>query len=157
MGLPEETEEQLKDTVNLARTIKATQCTFLQFCVSPKTEMGKMVLDNDLMKNPIRKISDYKKIDFFLSRTGNSSEVPRKELEVIQSFFLWQAIFRKDYSKDTKSYDLLIKHIKTLLRRLSFLAPHHAFTCLLEFGFLGMRFFFDTHFHPRILKKYNLK
>lgn len=157
VGLPEETCEQLQDTVNLAKSIKATQCTFLQFCISPRTEMGKMIFEKELVKNPIKKISDYKKIDFFISRAGNVSKIPKKELEVIQSFFLWQAIFKKDYKESAMSYDLFIKHIKTLLRRLSFLSPKHAFTCLLEFGYLGMRFFCDTHFHPGIIKKYNLK
>lgn len=157
VGLPGETENQLKDTVSLAKSLKATQLTFLQFCLSPNTEMGQKALNEGHMKNPIRKISDYKKIDFFLSRTGNASKIPKKELEVIQSYFLWQALFRKDYSEDTKSFDLLIKHIKTLLRRLSFLSPYHAFICLAEFGYLGLRFFFDTYFHPKILKKYGLK
>lgn len=158
VGLPGETREQLKDTVNLAKTIKATQCTFLQFCFSPKTEMGqKLMQDKKIAIDNIKKPSDYKKIDFFRSRMENFSQIPRKELEVVQSFFLWQAIFKKDYSKDTMSFDLLFKHLQTLFRRLSFLSPKHALMCLFEFVFLGMRFFFDTHFHPSILKKYNLK
>lgn len=157
VGLPEETEEQLMDTVNLAKSIKATQCSFFQYCLSPKTEMGKQVLKAGLARNPIRKLKDYKKIDFFLSRTDNVSHIKQKELEVIQSFFLWKAIFKKDYSQETHSYDLLIKHVKTLFRRLRFLTFKHAVICLFEFGFLALRFFFDTYFHPGILKKYALK
>ena len=157
VGLPGETEDQLKDTVNLAKSLKATQLTFLQFCLSPNTEMGQKALNEGHMKNPIKKITDYKKIDFFRSRTENASRIPKKELEIIQSYFLWQAIFKKDYSEETMSFDLLFKHIKTLFRRISFLSPRHGFMCLAEFGFLGLRFFFDTYFHPKILKKYSLK
>ena len=157
VGLPEETEEQLMDSVNLAKEIKATQCSFLQYCFSPKTEMGRRAVESGLVKSSIKKLNDYKKIDFFLSRTENLSKVNQKELEVVQSYFLWQAIFKKDYSEETHSYDLFIKHIKTLFRRLSFLSFPNAFVCLLEFGFLALRFFSDTHFQPKILKKYGLK
>ncbi len=156
VGLPGETEEQLMDTVNLAKKIKATQCSFLQYCILPKTEMGKLAIKSGLVKHPIRKLNDYKKIDFFLSKTDNLSKIKQKELEVVQSYFLWQAIFRKDYSEETQNYDLFIKHIKTLFRRLRFLSLPNAALCLFEFVFLAFRFFFDTHFHPGIIKKYGL-
>lgn len=157
IGLPGETEDQLMDTVSIANRIKATQCSFLQFCVSPKTEMGKMAIESKAYQHPIATLRDYKKIDFFLSKTDNFSNIKRKELEIVQSYYLWKAIFKKDYSEDTKSYDLFIKHIKTLFRRLSFLPFNTAVYCLFEFGFLCLRFFCDTHFHPRTLKKYGLK
>ncbi|MBQ8575424.1 MAG: B12-binding domain-containing radical SAM protein [Clostridia bacterium] len=157
VGLPGETEEQLMDTVRLANEIKATQCSFLQYCISPKTEMSKKAIDDGLVKHPVRKLSDYKKIDFFLSRTDNLSKIKQTELNVVQSYYLWNAIFRKDYGKDAKNYDLLIKHIKTLLRRLSFLSFKNSVKCMFEFGYLGLRFFFDAHFHPKIYKKYGLK
>lgn len=157
IGLPGETEEQLKDTVKLASEIKATQCTFLKFCISPNTEMGKKAIADGLMKHPIRKMSDYLKIDFFVSKTDNFSFVPTKELDVIQSYYLWNAIFRKEYGEKTHSYDLFLKHIQTLLRRLSFLHFTCAVKCLVEFVLLFARFFCDTHFHPKISQKYGLK
>ena len=158
VGLPHETEKQLNETVELASRIKATQCTFLKFCISPNTEMGRnAILDGLMEKRPIEKISDYRRIDFFRSRTDNYSEIPTKELDVIQSFYLWNAIFKKEYGKETKNYDLLIKHIKTLFRRLSFLSLRSAICCFVELALLFLRFFTDTHFHPGIIKKYKLK
>lgn len=157
VGLPHETEEQLMDTVKLASRLKATQCTFLKFCISPNTEMGIKAIEDGLMHHPITTIKDYKKIDFFVSKTDNFSEIPVKELDVIQSHYLWNAIFRKDYGKEKKEYDLLFKHVQTLLRRLSFLDLKCRIKCLTELVLLFSRFFFDTHFHPRIYKKYGLK
>lgn len=157
VGLPHETEEQLRDTVNLASRLQATQCTFLKFCISPNTEMGKKAIDDGLMHHPIANIKDYKKIDFFVSKTDNYSQIPVKELDVIQSRYLWNAIFRKDYGNDKKEYDLFFKHVQTLLRRLSFLDVGCQIRCLTEFCLLFARFFTDTHFHNKILKKYNLK
>lgn len=157
VGLPGETEEQLKDTIRLANQIKATQCSFLQFCVSPKTEMGKKATESAAYKHPITKLGDYRKIDFFLSRTDNFSNIKRRELEIVQSYYLWQAIVRKDYSEETLSYDLFIKHIKTFVKRLSFLSFSKVIYCMFEFAFLCLRFFYDAHFCRRVLKKYGLK
>ena len=157
IGLPGETEDQLRDTVNLANRIKATQCSFLQYCISPKTQMSKQAIADGLVKHPVKKLSDYKKIDFFLSRTDNLSKISQTDINVVQSYYLWNAIFRKDYGKDAKDYDLLIKHVTTLIKRLSFLSVRNAVRCLAEFIYLGMRFFCDAHFHPHIVKKYNLK
>ena len=157
VGLPGETEEQLKDTVALANEIKSTQCTFLQYCISPKTEMSKKAIADGLVKNPVKKLNDYKKIDFFFSRTDNLSKIKQTELNVVQSYYLWNAIFRKDYGGNTKDYDLFIKHVQTLVRRVSFLPLIDALKCLFELAYVSARFFTDTHFHPRIIKKYNLK
>ena len=157
VGLPGETEEQLMETVNLANRIRATQCSFLQYCISPNTVMSQKAIEDGLVKNPVRKLKDYRKIDFFLSRTDNLSEIRQKELNVVQSYYLWNAVFKKDYGKDAKNYDLLFKHVTTLLRRLSYLSFANGVRCLFEFGYLGLRFFTDTHFHPGIIKKYNLK
>ena len=157
VGLPGETEEQLMETVNLANRIRATQCSFLQYCISPNTVMSQKAIEDGLVKNPVRKLKDYRKIDFFLSRTDNLSEIRQKDLNVVQSYYLWNAVFKKDYGKDTKNYDLLFKHVTTLLRRLSYLSFANGVRCLFEFGYLVLRFFTDTHLHPGIIKKYNLK
>ncbi len=157
IGLPGETEEQLKDTVRLANEIKATQCSFLQYCISPKTEMSKKAIADGLVKNPVRKLNDYKKIDFFLSRTDNLSKIKQTDLNVVQSYYLWNAIFKKNYGKDAKEYDLLLKHVTTLIKRLSFLSFKDSIKCLYEFVYLGLRFFCDVCFHPGIRRKYNLK
>ena len=119
--------------------------------------MSKKAIDDGLVKHPVRKLNDYKKIDFFLSRTDNLSKIRQTDINVVQSYYLWNAIFRKDYGKDAKDYDLLIKHVTTLIKRLSFLSVRNAVRCLAEFIYLGMRFFCDAHFHPHIVKKYNLK
>lgn len=157
IGLPGETEEQLRDTVNLAKAIKATQCSFLQFCLSVKTEMGKKAMNEKDTESFIKDIYDYNKVDFFRSRMTNFSHIPQKEIEVIQSYFLLKAILKKDYTQEAKSYDLFIKHIKTFIRRLMFLSPKYAISCTIEFVLLALRFLVDSYCYPEILKKYGLK
>ena len=157
IGLPGETEEQLKDTVDLAARIKSTQCSFFKYCYSPLMEMGKKAETIHPVKYPAKKLSDFAKIDFFHCRADNFSHIPVKELDVIQSFYLWNAIFKKDYGEKTHIYDLFFKHILTLLKRISYLNPRCAVNSLFELAYLFIRFFLDTHFHPKICKKYGLK
>ncbi len=156
IGLPGETEEQLMDTINLAKRLKATQRTFVHYCFTPKTEMGKAAVEAGLLKHPIKKIRDYKKVDFFRSRMDNMSQISTKELNVVQSYFLWEAIFKKNYGDVSRHYDIFAKHIFTLFRRLSFLFFPDAIKCFAEFVYLGLRFFCGVYFHPKILKKYGL-
>ena len=157
IGLPHETEAQLRDTLALASRIHSTQNSFFKFCISPNTVMGKEAIGEGLITYPIKKITDYRKIDFFRSKTENCSDVPTKELDVIQSFFLWKAIFRKEYGQETKSFDLLLKHIQTMLKRLSFLDPRCQILALTDLVAIFARFFLDTHLYPSIRKKYGLR
>ena len=76
-------------------------------------------------------------------------------MEVIQSFFLWRAIFNKDYA-DAHSYDLLIKSVKTLFNRAKILSADSLIRAFAENGFLFMRFFFDVTFCVGTRKKYGL-
>ncbi|MCR5688910.1 MAG: B12-binding domain-containing radical SAM protein [Clostridiales bacterium] len=158
IGLPHETEEQFRETVDLALRIHSTQNSLLRFCIPPNTEMGKAAIRDGLMKHQFKKLSDYRRIDFFVSRTDNYSEIPNRELNVVQSYFLWKAIFKKEYGKkeETKKFDLLFKHIQTVFRRLSFLDLRCRILTLTELVLLFLRFFFDVYFHPRTRKKYGL-
>ena len=156
IGLPGETEDQIRDTVEMAKRVHATQCSVFKYCISPKTAMGKAAIAEGRMKHPIKKLKDYRRIDFFASRTDNFSDVPKKELDVIQSYFLWNALFRKEYGEKTKIFDLLYKHVLTLFKRAQFLTVGSFIYCMSELAFLAIRFFTDTHFRPKILKKYGL-
>ncbi len=157
IGIPGETEAQVRDTVALAKRLHATQCSVFKYCLAPKTEMGQEAVNSEKNKHPFKRIQDYKKVDFYANRTDNFSYVPKKELDVIQSYFLWSALFHKEYGEETKPFDLFYKHILTILRRAQFLNFTSFISSTAELVFLGFRFFADTHFHPGIIKKYELK
>ena len=159
VGLPYETVEQFKETVSLAQRIHCTQNSFLKFCISPNTVMGKEAIAAGLMRrHPFKKLADYKRLDFFLSRTDNYSKIPKIEMNVVQSYFLWQAIFRKEYgdTSETRAFDLLFKHIKTVIRRLSFLNFRSKLDVFTELCIVFLRFTFDVTFLKGIQKKYGL-
>ena len=121
--------------------------------------MGKEAIAAGMMKHPFEKLSDYKRLDFFLSRTDNYSEVPNKDLNAVQSYFLMKAIFRKNYGDkdETHAFDLLFKHVLTLFRRLSFLNIRSRLDVFTELCLLVSRFVFDVTFRKGTQKKYGLK
>lgn len=155
IGFPGETREQFQDSINLAKRLKSTQNTFAKYIFVPSTPAGQEIVKTYKKYPSFRKLNDYKQMDFFKNTQGLSA-IPQKELNVVQSYFLLQAIFRKDYS-DNRSYDLLFKSILTVLQRISKMRFSCMIKALTEISSNFLRFFFDVSLHPGILKQYGLK
>lgn len=155
IGFPGETPEQMLDSIDLAKKLESTQNTFGKFVFIPKTPAAKEAM-RTYKKYPVfKKLSDYKQMDIFHSRQ-ELCLIPQKELNVVQSYFLLSAIFRKDYS-ESRSYDLLIKSILTVFQRMTKMNFVCMVKALAEISGNFLRFVFDVVLHPGILKKYHLK
>ena len=155
IGFPGETPEQLQDSIDLARRLESTQNTFAKYIFVPSTPGGQEVVRTFKKYPSFEKIQDYKQMDFFKNTQG-LSQIPQKELNVVQSYFLLSAIFRKDYS-ESRSYDLLFKSVLVVLQRITKMPFVCAVKALAEISGDFLRFICDVVFHPRILKKYHLK
>ncbi len=116
IGFPGETCEQVLDSIRLAQRLKSTQNTFAKYIFVPTTPAGKEIVRSGQKRPAFDKLNDYKQMDFFANTQGLSA-IPQKELNVIQSHFLWQAIFRKDYG-GSHEYDLLFKSVLTVIKRI---------------------------------------
>ena len=154
IGFPGETEADIQETVALANRLASTQNTFARYIFGAKTPAGKALMEQTDKYPHFRKLNDYKGMDFFKNKQ-ELSRVPPKELDVVQAYFLLSAIFRKDYH-ESRSYDLLIKSVFTVLKRL----PRLGFVCavksLYEISTDFLRMGCDFAFHPGIRKKYHL-
>lgn len=155
IGFPGETSAQAQDSINLAKRLKSTQNTFSKYSFLPTTPLGREIRASEKKQPEYQNIRDYKKTDIFSNHYG-LSEIPQKELNVIQSHFLWKAIFRKDYG-GTKDYDLLFKSVKTVLLRIRRMRPSCAFSALFEISTDFIRFFIDEKLDKKIHEKYGLK
>ncbi len=155
IGFPGETRAQLQDTINLAKRLESTQNTFAKYIFVPSTPGGQEVVKTFQKYPAFRKLNDYKQMDFFKNTQG-LSQIPQKELNVVQSYFLLQAIFRKDYS-DTRNYDLLFKSVSTVVRRITKMNFICAVKALAEISGNFIRFLIDVTLHPGILRRYGLK
>ena len=155
IGFPGETPEQLQDSIDLAKRLESTQNTFAKYIFVPTTPGGQEVVRTFKKYPAFEKLNDYKQMDFFKNTQG-LSQIPQKELNVVQSYFLLSAIFRKDYS-DTRSYDLLFKSVLVVFQRITKMHFTCAVKALAEITGDFLRFIFDVALHPGILKKYHLK
>ena len=155
IGLPGETEAQLRDTIELAKKIESTQNTFAQYMCLPNSPMGQEVLSSFEKHPEFGQMTDFKQIDFF-QNPMDVSEIPQKELNVIQSYFLLKAIFRKDYS-DSRSYDMLLKFISTVIKNASSMNLTSKVKALTEVTSDFARFCLDYTFQKGIRRKYGLK
>ena len=155
IGFPGETPAQFQESINLAKRLESTQNTFAKYIFLPNTPGGQEVIKTFRRYPVFEKITDYKSMDFFKNKYG-LSQIPQKELNVVQSYFLLRAIFRKDYG-DYRSYDLLFKSVKVVLDRITKMDFLCAVRALWEIASDFIRFIFDVLLHPGILKKYHLK
>ncbi|MBQ6421583.1 MAG: B12-binding domain-containing radical SAM protein [Clostridia bacterium] len=155
IGFPGETEDQFRDSIELAQRLESTQNTFAKYIFVPSTPGGQEVV-RTFSKYPVfRKLNDYKQMDFFRNRQ-KLSHIPQKDLDVVQAYFLMNAIFRKDYS-DSRDYDLLFKSVITVVRRVSKMPFVCAVKALEEISSDFARFVICLTLHPGILRKYGLK
>lgn len=153
IGFPGETPEQAMDSIDLAKRLKSTQNTFSKYTFIPPTPLGKEITATFPHPPEYKSLKEYKKMDIFSNRHG-LSKIPQKEIDVIQSHFLWQAIFKKDYS-GKHDYDLLFKSIVTVVLRIRRMRPSCA-AALYEITSDFLRFFVDEKFDRKIHKKYGL-
>ena len=154
IGFPGETEEDVRESIALAKRLESTQNTFARFIFGTKTPAGKAVMAKTDQYPHFYNLNDYKRMDLYKNKQALSL-IPQKELDVIQSYFLMSAIFRKDY-QSSRSYDLLFKSVLTVVKRF----PTMGFVCfvkaLYEISSDFLRMGFDLILHPGIRKKYQL-
>ena len=155
IGLPDETEDQLKETLEYIKTIDASIILIYLFSPIENTEIY-----NDLIsqkKIAPESISFHKKYITMENPGYNFSCIPDIDLKVIKAYFDWKSFAGKDTVNNSFSYAFAVQTILNGLKAiskngvLSFLA--NGFKALKEF----VSVFYYSHMFPKILKKYNLK
>lgn len=156
IGFPDETEEQLRETVEMAKTIAATQRTFFFFMPGPGSELYEKLVAEGKYKPP-KTFSDYTNIKFFYSPKPNFSKIPSRELKVVRAYFLWKGFSRKYFSDTSRKYDIAKKDIEDILKQFKGHDLRFAIQLTLVSAYEFLDIFIHAHFFPSIKKKYNLK
>lgn len=155
LGLPHETPEDLKHSVDLAKSLPGNEPTFLLYGYNYGSPVGKEIYGSGKYKLP-KKLKDYSKIDFCFNLLPNFSETPDWDKKVVQGYFLWNQLFKKDYSEETKSFDMIYKHLKIVFERISYVGILHLPEALIKSAFPFIRFFIAAKFCKKTRKKYGL-
>ena len=151
IGFPDETEQELKDTVNLARKINSSQKLFAYYTPIYSSASYRQLLENKIIKAPssLREVSEQELLDKI---SDNYSAVPDAELRVIRSYFLWKRFVVKKTFADEKPFSFTIKIIINSFKGLRYFNIE-----IFSIAFKMIGYFFDIAFHPGIRKKYGLK
>lgn len=155
LGLPGEDEEDIKASVDLAKKIPGNVPTFFLYAYNYGTKVGKEIYCSGKYKLP-QKLSEYRKADFCYNQLPNFSEVSMWDKKVVQGYFLWKQLIQKDYSDETKSFDLIYKHMKIVSERIKYVDLIHVPEAIIKSFCPFVRFFFTANFCFKTKKKYGL-
>lgn len=158
IGFPDETEEEIKETINFADTLGASLVVMNILIPLPNSEIYNKAKERGLFEFPstIKKFArkiEQKATD---SLVVNFTKVPDLDLKVIHYYYQWKAFANKNSVND-ESYGIVKK------------AAADAFNRIFKHGIKG--FFYGTyssakqfltvflysHVFVKVLKKYNLK
>ncbi len=156
VGFPNETVDQLKDTVELINSLDANLTPIYHFTPLPGTELYDQLIEQQRYQQA-EKLEDIIKIVATESVGVNFSNVPTIDLRVIRSWYHWKGFTNKSAYSSGKSFEFAKQTIENGLHAISLKGP----ICFLVNGFTALKEFlyvlWFSHAYPKILKKYNLK
>jgi anaerobic magnesium-protoporphyrin IX monomethyl ester cyclase len=155
IGYPDETEEELKETVAFALSLNANLCPFSILYLQPGSEMYEFAVSCEKFIPP-KTLYEWCKIDIGEQNDVNLSKVPDKELKVIHYYTQWTAFADKE-AINLDSFGIAKKMIADALRNMFRYGPSNVFAG----GFYSMKQFFTVLWYakayPKIIEKYGLK
>ncbi len=156
IGYPDETAEQLKDTIKLINESKANLTPISHFTPLPGTELYEEMVSQNRYK-PAKNLLDLAKVVATESVGKNLSAIPTKDLRVIRSWFHWKSFTNKTAYSSGKSFEFALQTVLSGLHSISLKGPVsffvNGFLALYEFLYIV----WYSHAYPNVIKKYNLK
>lgn len=158
IGLPGENVENLKTTVNFMKTLPSNELSVMQYGYLYNSDFGKELYNCGKYKLP-QKLKEYKKVDLYNNRQPNYSDIPPKDLRVVQGHFFWRLLLKSDYQaypNREQGFVVLKKHIKILLNRIWYtdIVDLPESICASAVPFI--RFFLSAKFYKKTRSKYGL-
>ena len=155
-GFPGETEDDLRQTVALIERLDTTLINLNFFIVMPGSEIYRRLV----AEGRYPEITDLHRLeeeDFMLLLDRNYSEIPARELRVVQSWYMWRSFSSNHVQVGDKKTSFTKKVIADALRSVSgggfkdfFLSSWYAAK---EFLLIA----FYAHAYPGIKKKYGIR
>ena len=156
IGFPNETVDQLRDTVKLLNTIKANLTPVFHFTPLPGTELYNQVVSDGSYKAPT-KLKEMSKVVATEHIGQNLSAVPDVDLKVIRSWYHWKSFSNKSALQEHRAFEFAKETIVNGLHSISLKGPGsffvNGFKALYEFLYI----LWYSHAYPGIIEKYNLK
>lgn len=156
IGFPDETVEQVKDTVKMINSVDANITLVHHFTPLPATELyDKMVAQKRFIG--AESLEDLAKVIATESVGANLSAVPTLDLRVIRCWYHWKGFANKQGFFSGKSFRFAKETILNGLRSISLKGPIsflvNGFSAFFEFIYI----FWYSHAYINIKRKYDLR
>lgn len=156
IGLPGETEEQLRETLEYIKNIDSSIIIYLYSPVentdiyNDLVKSGKLGLKTD-------ETSFFQKHITMENPGYNFSHIPDIELKVIKAYFECKAFSDKETVNGSYSYAFAVQTVKNGLKAISRNGLISFFVNGIKAVGTFLSVFYYSHFYPKNLKKYDLK
>lgn len=110
IGFPDETPEQIKETIALAKKIPKAMYDFNFFFPLTGSKMCDKLVSQGKYKIPDT-LEAFSKLIPTEKMQINFSKIPTKELKVIRAFFMWSSFTKRDAAPDSEKYGFTKKAI----------------------------------------------
>ena len=153
IGFPDETSEQLKETVKYALELNLDAFLFNYYIAIPKTPLGDELIEQGkfTIKEVISQASASSKIQCL---TDNYSAIASKELIVVKSYFDWITFTRR--KKESTQKTMFLKKAFDILKHSADGGVSRVFKNLFDAGKTFLTVLYYSHAYPKIIKKYGL-
>lgn len=153
IGFPDETPDQLKETVEFALSLNVDAFLFNYYVVIPKTPMGNELVATKRL-DPDKAFLESRASSQIQSLSKNYSSIPDRELKVVKSYFDWLTFTRK--KKEASSKNMFIEKAVDVLVHFAEGGIKNAVNNIYSAGKTFVTVVFYSTMFPKIKKKYGL-
>jgi radical SAM superfamily enzyme YgiQ (UPF0313 family) len=154
IGFPEETEEEIKETLQYMQSLDA-DAKFPNFLgIIPKTELAESLIAKKMWQPPLtwKEASKFRIMDRY---SDNLSKVSDRDLRVILSRYYWVNIFMK-YSDRGKSSRVLFRRAVAQVMDAFRWGTFYSLILIVKSVAEFIQILYYAKMFPRVLKKYGL-
>ena len=151
IGLPGETFEDVKMTIDTAKNLDGAFCCFQIFTPMPGTKIYDDVVSEGKLK-PLKKIEEYNRVPFSEKLVANISEFTTREIHTIYRYFkLKEFTYKDENAIEEQMFKVVLNVIKSMTGK--------GFMYFVKAGIKNAVSLFSLlsfFLHPKIRKKYGL-
>lgn len=152
LGFPDETFEDIMETVSLAMDLDGAALTFNLFTPIVGTKVYEQLVSGGKI-TPLKTLEEHADVNFGEQISVNVSEIPSAELMAIKRFFRLKGLMFK--SGNSSSAKHLVRVIRNTVKSMSGRGIKH-FIKDGFYSFFSLMDAFTVFLHPKIRKKYGL-
>ena len=155
VGYPDETPQQLQNTLDLLYEIRATVSACNIFTPIPNTEITQVLAEKGEYEIPAA-FSEIRKTLTTEYSPYRCKYIPQRDLKVIRSCFMWKTFISKDVSGGEGRFAFARNSVKDTINNIRHYGLGHLIPALFITAQNFFPIFWYAHFYPGVKKKYRL-